>query len=164
MKVNILLEQIWSGAVTVWRDGEQGEIARGVCALLPVETICLANAEPHRAPRILPEATELLPGLSLGDVLAEELGLTVPFGAVVIFEEVAQAPGQFQSGDEIWDEAAKALQYVGRDVSHPEAATVPPAGFRDDGLNARFFGGQARGNKARSERSTQFSRGDRALG
>lgn len=164
MKVNILLEQIWSGAVTVWRDGEKGEIARGISALLPVETICLANAGPHRAPRVLPEATELLPGLSLGDVLAEELGLTVPFGAVVVFEEVAEDAGQSQSGDEIWDEATRALQYVGRDGTRPKGAPVPPAGFRDDGLNARFFGGQTRGDKVRPERGAQLSRGDRALG
>ncbi len=164
MKVNILLEQIWSGAVTVWRDGEKGEIARGVSTLLAVETICLANAEPHRAPRVLPEATELLPGLSLGDVLAEELGVTVPFGAVVVFEEVAETSDPSQSGDEIWDEATKVLQYVGRDGANAGAAKVPSAGFRDDGLNARFFGGQRRGEDARSGRDALFSREDRALG
>ena len=168
MKVNALLEQIWGGAVSAWKSGEKGDIARGIAALLPVETICLSNAAPHLAPRILPESTELSPGLCLGDVLAEELGLTVPFGAVIVFEEVGNTPEVPVRDDEMLYEATEALRHVAkgwRDTPSARAADQRQSPvFRDDGLNARFFGAFQQAESVRKDGDRHLSRGDRAVG
>jgi hypothetical protein len=44
------------------------------------------------------ESAELLPGASLGDVLAEELGIDIPHDAVVLIEPVASAEAEEISG------------------------------------------------------------------
>lgn len=171
MKANVLLEQIWGGSVTAWGEGEKGEIARGIAALLPVETVCVSNAAPHAGPRVLPEATELLPGLSLGDVLAEELGISVPFGAVVVFETVGGGAAVARAEGEMRYAGPDALQHVAS-ASRGGAAASAAAGreprrapvFRDDGLNAHFFGGARADGGAETEGTRQLLRGDRAIG
>ncbi|WP_102223643.1 hypothetical protein [Acidimangrovimonas sediminis] len=149
MTKKLLLEQIWNGSVSAWPTGEKGDIARGIAALLPVQTVCVDNAAPHGVPRVLPEATELLPGLTLGDVLAEELGIEVPFGALVVFETVVNAAVIGSSEHDIGCTSDEVLRHIvsgldGRASLAPAAARSEAKqrnlGFRDDGLNARFFG------------------------
>ncbi|WP_212522750.1 hypothetical protein [Actibacterium sp. MT2.3-13A] len=59
--------------------------------LLPVRAVHLSATAGVDRVCILSDETELLPGLPLGDVLVEELGIDVPYGtAIVISEEDGQ--------------------------------------------------------------------------
>lgn len=171
MKRNALLEQIWSGAVTLFDAGTPGEIARGVMALLPVRTISLKNAGCHPLPRILNESEELLPGLTLGDVLSEELGIDVPYGALVVFEEVAEvSEGEGKTSADVilghlvpgTAEPAPAPERDARDKARRSAAELA-ACFRDGGLNEQFFGPRAR-LKSPQDGPRLSSHKDRAIG
>lgn len=174
MKRSVFLEQIWGGSVTLFEGGEPGEIARGVMALLPVRTVSLRNAGSHELPRIMSEAEELLPGLTLGDVLGEELGIDVPFGALIVFEEVATAPeGLARDHDAVEAGKEAILGHLVPGTARPpheretaeraRRAAQIAAGFRDGALNEQFFGAATRA-VAKADDRRQLSRGDRAIG
>ncbi|WP_090114848.1 hypothetical protein [Limimaricola pyoseonensis] len=64
----------------------QLRFARLLDALLPMRRVDLVRSGPGYA-RAMPERTELMPALSLGDVIEEELALATPFGALVAIAE-----------------------------------------------------------------------------
>lgn len=78
-----LLEQIWSGAVKAAELGEASRARRILQAMVPVDVVCLKSNHVPPYAAILPEDLELMPELMLGDVIVEEMGLEVPFGALV---------------------------------------------------------------------------------
>lgn len=149
-----LLEGIWDGSITALPSGERGQIAQVIERMIPVPAICLTGVEPIGDIRILPECTELLSGVSLGDVLAEELGVEVPYGALVIFEarnadvSLAVDPHYIER---LIDQALRDMVLIL--AMEPQASVAaslalerssrPLMGFRDHGLNARFFRGRS---------------------
>ncbi len=94
-----LLEQIWDGAVAVADPGARGPVAQAIAARLPVATVVLTIRGGAAGPRILPESHELMPDLALGDVLAEELDVHVPYGAFVVLEG-----SEFSKGDTLGEQ------------------------------------------------------------
>ncbi len=52
-------------------------------------------------PIAMMESAEVLPGTSLGDVLAEELGLDVPYGALVLVQPQGFAAAKDYSGNRL---------------------------------------------------------------
>lgn len=59
---------------------------RLLAELLPVRVVCLTAICELGETRVLSDETELEPALSLGDVLAEELSLDIPYGTLVVIE------------------------------------------------------------------------------
>jgi len=83
-----LLESIWKGDVFAAKSGKCQEVARLLGLILPLRTVPLSAKSGVSRSCIVSENIELLPEIHLGDVLAEELGADVPFGAmIVIFKE-----------------------------------------------------------------------------
>ncbi|APX89218.1 hypothetical protein BV394_05390 [Brevirhabdus pacifica] len=51
---------------------------------MPVPTLCLQARRGHAHPAVLSDGAEVMPELPLGDVIAEELGLDVPHGTLIV--------------------------------------------------------------------------------
>ena len=58
--------------------------------LLPLHTVHLTAKSGVDRVCIIPDETELMPALPLGDVLVEELGIDVPYGTMVVITEAEQ--------------------------------------------------------------------------
>ena len=63
---------------------ESAVLKRLMNALLPVRTVCLAAATGVDRVAVLTDEIEVMPDLPLGDVLAEELSIDVPYGALIL--------------------------------------------------------------------------------
>ncbi len=144
-----LLESIWDGSITALPAGADCRIAREITRLVRVPVLSLGASRPMGDLRVWPEALELMPGVTLGDVLAEELGLDVPYGALVVVEATEGAAAGRMDLREIEALIDRAMQHF---VVSPEAGAARSAAeagegqlftprglFRDPGLNARFF-------------------------
>lgn len=87
MRPGRLLELIWQGDIQPATGPSARRIQRALGALLPLRTVLLSAAYGVDRSYILNEETELLPEVSLGDVLAEELSIEVPVGSLVVFSD-----------------------------------------------------------------------------
>ncbi|WP_375689948.1 hypothetical protein [Pseudooceanicola sp. LIPI14-2-Ac024] len=92
MRTEKLLRLIWQGDVWVSHDKETRAFARAFQDIVQVRAVTLRIGGGEEAPVVMSEDTELMPALPLGDVLAEELGLDVPYGTLVLMMPDA-APG-----------------------------------------------------------------------
>lgn len=141
-----VLEGIWNGSIVALPPGRKGRIAQMIAGIAPVATVCLTSSGPLEEFHVLPEAVELMPGASLGDVIAEELGIEVPYGALVVLEHVsdqAVEPIDIHQVECVLDRVLHDLLVASggaREAAKKPAAVRPAtAGFRDGGLNERFF-------------------------
>ncbi|KKL26999.1 hypothetical protein LCGC14_2389580, partial [marine sediment metagenome] len=98
-----LLESIWRNDVASATGAGARKAARLLRALIPVRHVCLASAQVSDRGRVFSEETEVIPSLPLGDVLAEELGLDVPYGALVILMDAEALKAPVQDGDLSYD-------------------------------------------------------------
>ncbi|MDC0739453.1 hypothetical protein N6L24_14285 [Cognatishimia sp. SS12] len=93
-----LAAQIWGGAISE----EETKIVSPLCgvlgSLMNAPVIPLALQSDGALPHAFLEATEVLPGVSLGDMLAEELALDIPYGAVILLQPRGFACVQDYSG------------------------------------------------------------------
>lgn len=87
MRHDRLLELIWQGDIQPASGPCSSRLQRGLGALLPLRTVSLAAGTGVYRRSILTDDTELLPSLPLGDVIAEELAIDVPFGSLVVISD-----------------------------------------------------------------------------
>ncbi len=158
MQYKHILEQIWSGSITALANPQESRIAGLLGELNPVAMVCLRSRRPMIRDYVLPEFFELVPGLPLGDVLAEELGLDVPYGALVVIE--AALEGSAQSPDMQHVTEANIHSMVERcgerqaiAASAAERLHRAAGPFRDARLNGKFF--QADRTRVVAEPGTQ---------
>ena len=91
------LHQLWTGAAGLPRRGQTRAFNAALDVLCPVrrQLIELASSD---GGRVLLDDTEVMPMISLGDVVAEEFDLTLPYGTLLMFvsrEEMADdAPAE----------------------------------------------------------------------
>ena len=101
MKGFELLQLIWQNAVMPAQSPVADRFARLIGAMVPTNVVHLVAAAPMSGPAVYTDETEVMPGVSLGDVLAEELGLDVPYGTIVVVEsQAAHAAGRGADGCE----------------------------------------------------------------
>lgn len=82
-----VLEDVWTGRIRTARGSDTLALSRQLRALVPVHHVLLtAEASVDRI-AVLPDDTEMMPALPLGDVLVEELSLDVPYGALVVLRD-----------------------------------------------------------------------------
>jgi len=86
MQRKILLERIWSQFIKMPESGCVSPLASILESLQPEKVVTLVQDSPLTAPYIMTEDTVLLPGVSLGDVLAEEFNVNVPKNSIVLVE------------------------------------------------------------------------------
>lgn len=80
-----VLQMIWRGDIEAAEGPAAQRLQQFLAMLFPVHSLWLSAAHEHPA-RVCEAETELMPGLPLGDVLTEELGLDVPYGAMVVVD------------------------------------------------------------------------------
>lgn len=103
MRDSEILELIWGGDVRSAPQPASRELNRILSALLPVQLISLSVDIGVERFHIVPETRELLPDVSLGDVLAEELALDVPVGALVLLQNAALMDAAISTEDLSYD-------------------------------------------------------------
>lgn len=151
--------------MSVLPDPEFSRTAGLIRQTLPIRLVCLVSSRPDARPQLLPESTELMPGITLGDVLVEELGIEVPYGALVLIETLRSLNAGL--GDNLYigcEDSQTLLDIVttfGANGALPEVGPSravpgerPGSGFRDRSLNDRFFRG---GSSLPDERGRRFS-------
>jgi len=126
MQSDVVLEQIWGGAIEARSAENMSPLARLLGALLTVPMVTLvAHAEVTR-PFAMMESDELLPGAPLGDVLAEEMGLDVPRDALVLIEPVGFADAMSFSGRALGEELGRILN----EIATGDRGPIGPRGTR----------------------------------
>lgn len=88
-----LLQQIWGGDLTEAAQSETTPLTGILSSLTKLPVVTLTSAHEAAQPFAMMEDTDILEGVSLGDVLSEELGIDVPFGAIVLVQ-----PQSFEHG------------------------------------------------------------------
>ena len=81
-----LLRLIWSKQILTRRNDLASPIAQVLEALLQQRTICLVVEGVLGEVTAMAESAELMPHVTLGDVLAEEMGIYLAKGTLVVFE------------------------------------------------------------------------------
>ena len=82
-----ILELIWSDAVVAMDPGRAVRMRRLLQAMIPVKFVFLENRAGVIHPAVMPDDLEVMPELSLGDVVVEELGVDVPFGSMLVIQD-----------------------------------------------------------------------------
>jgi hypothetical protein len=80
-----ILNDIWSGRITGMPLNTASPVDRILKALLPVKAVCLAMEDCPQS-LVLTDRTDL-DGFQLGDVVAQELDVMVPYGALVVIHD-----------------------------------------------------------------------------
>lgn len=86
MEGHELLSRIWSNQILPRQQGEVSPIAQVLEALLQQRTIGLIVAGELSDVIAMAESDEIMPQVTLGDVLAEEMGIYLDKGTLVVFE------------------------------------------------------------------------------
>ena len=112
MKSEQLLRRIWQGDLTLADDREAAWIKTGFNQMIGARTVCVRMAG-LVAPRLYAEGTELEPGLSLGDVLAEEIGLDMPYDTfVLVLPDVTQTGSPVTLSRDLGASVGEAILYA----------------------------------------------------
>jgi hypothetical protein len=96
-------------------------------AMISAPLVVLQSKAPLDRPYAAMETVELMEGVSFGDVLAEELELEVPYGAMILIEPEGFFETQSISGAKLGELLGLALL----DVAHPNAPLNAGAGAED---------------------------------
>ncbi len=94
LRAEELLRLIWQDGVTFGAEPEMRAFGGALSEIVPVGTQPLLLRGGHGKPMLLADDVELMPALPLGDVLAEELSLDLPYGTLVaLLPDRPRAPG-----------------------------------------------------------------------
>lgn len=92
------LHHLWTGVARLPRREETRAFDAALDALCPARRQLVELACPAGGGRVLLDDTEVMPMVSLGDVVAEEFDLTLPYGTLLLFvpreELVDDAPAE----------------------------------------------------------------------
>ena len=125
-------------------------LARQLRALVPVHLVLLSTDTAKERVALYQDDAEMMPALPLGDVLVEELGVDVPYGALVVLRDAGSpGPVSYDAGL-ILGEVLLAVLRAGQvpmaretDALFAMAASydqlVEASGFRHSGLDATEF-------------------------
>ena len=100
MKSNPLIGGIWSGACHSANATDNQIFKSMIRALVPVQSSIFELEGRAPGADAMLDDIELIPGIALGDILAEELDADVPYGSIVIvrtpeaFDNVSRAAGE----------------------------------------------------------------------
>ena len=99
MQVNSLIGGIWKGACHIDSSADGRHFNMLIRALIPVQASVFEMQDWAGHPVAMPDCIEPIPGICLGDILAEELDADVPFGSLVVirksdnFHNISEAAG-----------------------------------------------------------------------
>ena len=79
------LHQLWTGAACLPRRERTRTFDAALDVLCPVRRQLIELTSPDGGGHVLLDDTEVMPMISLGDVVAEEFDLTLPYGTLLLF-------------------------------------------------------------------------------
>ena len=112
MQENSVISGIWQGSCDSDDAIDRSQFKSLIQALVPVQTSIFRMKGWSVHPAIMPDDIEPIPGICLGDILAEELDAHVPYGSLVVFRTEGALPDMSYAVGTIVGEAL--LQIVGR--------------------------------------------------
>lgn len=124
MDNDALLSQIWGGAIELDASQEASPLAALLTTMISVPLVVVQSSQQMDRPFAFVESVEVMDGVVLGDVLAEELGLEIPYGAMVLVEP----RGYFQERALSGSKMGELLGLVLLDVAHPSAPSSTAKG------------------------------------
>lgn len=116
MDRNDLLTIIWSGKVKVRSSSDRSPLATLLDGILSVPTVSLIATTGIKRPTAFADSAELMPGLQLGDVLAEELGFDIPINCVILLEPETSAEAATLSATDLGRDLGRVLTSVAKDT------------------------------------------------
>jgi hypothetical protein len=145
-----LLDDIWLGNVQPARGAAAMKLSRQLRALVPVHHINLTARHHVDRVAVMLDDAEMLPALPLGDVLAEELSLDVPYGSLVVLREAGSSGDVSHDAGLLVGEILLMILRSGLFPMHRETDALyavarsydrlaEASGFRHVGLTAREF-------------------------
>ncbi|MCE8008955.1 hypothetical protein [Aestuariivita sp.] len=126
-----LLACIWSGAVEPREEDERSPLATLLDGILTVPTVSLVAHAGLSGPVAFADSVELLPGIQLGDVLAEELGFDVPVNSVILLEPAALADATEVSATELGRDLGRVLTSVAEAAVAQDESVAEPVTLSD---------------------------------
>lgn len=81
-----ILHKIWDGEFSLLQGYKKTRLTQLLGGLLPVHVVYLKDSSIPDAINVIPESWELMPDLPAGDVFAEELGIDVPYGSMIVLD------------------------------------------------------------------------------
>lgn len=145
-----VLEDIWTGRIRAARGDAAQALSRQLRALVPVHHVLLSASAGVDRVAVMLDDSELMPALPLGDVLAEELSVDVPYGALIVLRDAGSTnPVSYDAGS-IVGEILLTLLRSGlfpmereTDALYAMACSydqlVEASGFRHTGMDAGEF-------------------------
>lgn len=127
---NELLTRIWSGDINVRNGVDRSPLAILLDGILTVPTVSLVVSSGIDRPMAFADSAELLPGLQLGDVLAEELGFDIPINCVVLLEPEQATHADALSATDLGRDLGRVLTSVANGSLSPSNQDIP-AVFED---------------------------------
>jgi hypothetical protein len=99
MGQHAVLEDVWTGRIRSARGNEANALSRQLRALVPVHHVLLSAEGCVDRIAVMRDDAEVMPALPLGDVVVEELGVDVPYGALIVMRDAgSSAPVSYDAG------------------------------------------------------------------
>ena len=147
------VQKIWNGSITATLANGSNPVDRLLKPLLPVKTVCL-SMEGCKQTQVWSDRKEVLPGVTMGDLVGEYLDIDVPYGTMIILhdsklthapmEEVSYAVGRIV-GFALITAACSAKVDVGREnealytMAYCYSQVVQSEFLRNIGLDVAHF-------------------------
>lgn len=150
MGQHAVLEDVWTGRIRAARGSDAVSLSRQLRALVPVHHVLLTADGSVDRVAVLQDDAEMMPALPLGDVVVEELGIDVPYGALIVMRDAGTpGPVSYDAGLVLGDILLMVLRsgvipmVRETDALFAMAASydqiVEASGFRHTGLDASEF-------------------------
>ncbi|WP_370228526.1 hypothetical protein [Cognatishimia sp.] len=128
MDYDALLAQIWGGAIELDATAEPSGLVALLTSMVSVPLVVLQSDGEQDRPYAFMETSEVMDGVILGDVLAEELEIEVPYGAMILVEPKGFFEAQALSASAL----GQILGLVLMDIAHPDAPMAGSARRDED--------------------------------
>lgn len=93
------MEDVWTGRIRAARGSDATSLSRQLRALVPVHHVLLTAEGSVDRVAVMHDDAEMMPATPLGDVLVEELGVDVPYGALIVLRDAGSAsPVSYDAG------------------------------------------------------------------
>jgi hypothetical protein len=80
------VQNIWNGEITATLNDGSNPLDRLLKPLLPVNTVCLSMKDCKQT-LVWSDRKEVMPGITVGDLISEEMNIDVPYGTMVIIHD-----------------------------------------------------------------------------
>lgn len=129
-----IVEQIWGGDISDVQESAVSPLEGLLASVVNVPVVTLASRVDGGRPYALLESSEVLPGVSLGDILSEELSLEVPFGSLILVQPMGFSDTKDFSGQKLGEMLGMIILDMAKDDTSLVELNFAEAAKEDVGL------------------------------